>query len=567
MAIVARVRGQVGARVPAQHGERQPGRAGDVAVGHARRGCAPRARSGRRPAVLHRVADAVQRTDAGVAAPREDQLRGAARTDELVVDDVRRHADQRQITAPLADDLVPGRERDQMGEALQRHGVAVVDQPRHGLRQRHDLRPRGKASGRQARLRTPRSGKGSPSRAIRRRVVPGVRCGFAKNSPPRSPSARPRPCTASGYGAMQHHRPGRLGPARGPRGRRGGAAAGRRSSASTSSTPPTPTARTSPRSSRRGAAPLPDGLTHRHQGGASPHRPDALAPVGRPEYLRQQVELSLRRLNVDGSTCSSCTASTRRCPRRAVRRPRRAPGRGQGRRASGCPRSRSRKSRPPAGLRRRHRAEPLQPHRPRVGTTSWTTHRARASASFRGPRSRPASWPSPAARWRTTPARLDATPAQVALAWLLQRSPVMLPIPGTGRASRTWRRTCGRARCGWTWRRWRSSTSAERPRARITPFRRRFPRTSTMALVDDLRGRAAAGRETDACGRAPRRATSSRCSPRPHRPARPRCGCGARRSPARCGSPARASACPSSCGSARSRTRPTCAWPSSPGSR
>jgi len=28
-------------------------------------------------------------------------------------------------------------------------------------------------------------------------------------------------------------------------------------------------------------------------------------------------------------------------------------------------------------------------------------------------------------------ARLDATPMQVALAWLLARSPVMLPIPGT----------------------------------------------------------------------------------------------------------------------------------------
>jgi len=28
-------------------------------------------------------------------------------------------------------------------------------------------------------------------------------------------------------------------------------------------------------------------------------------------------------------------------------------------------------------------------------------------------------------------ARLDATPAQVAIAWLLARSPVMLPIPGT----------------------------------------------------------------------------------------------------------------------------------------
>ena len=29
-------------------------------------------------------------------------------------------------------------------------------------------------------------------------------------------------------------------------------------------------------------------------------------------------------------------------------------------------------------------------------------------------------------------ARLGATPAQVAIAWLLARSPVMLPIPGTG---------------------------------------------------------------------------------------------------------------------------------------
>jgi aryl-alcohol dehydrogenase-like predicted oxidoreductase len=28
--------------------------------------------------------------------------------------------------------------------------------------------------------------------------------------------------------------------------------------------------------------------------------------------------------------------------------------------------------------------------------------------------------------------RLGATPGQVALAWLLRRSPAMLPIPGTG---------------------------------------------------------------------------------------------------------------------------------------
>jgi aryl-alcohol dehydrogenase-like predicted oxidoreductase len=36
------------------------------------------------------------------------------------------------------------------------------------------------------------------------------------------------------------------------------------------------------------------------------------------------------------------------------------------------------------------------------------------------------------ARVREVAARLHATPAQVALAWLLARSPVMLPIPGTG---------------------------------------------------------------------------------------------------------------------------------------
>ena len=35
----------------------------------------------------------------------------------------------------------------------------------------------------------------------------------------------------------------------------------------------------------------------------------------------------------------------------------------------------------------------------------------------------------------TTDERSGATPAQVALAWLLQRSPVMLPIPGTSKVA------------------------------------------------------------------------------------------------------------------------------------
>ena len=47
----------------------------------------------------------------------------------------------------------------------------------------------------------------------------------------------------------------------------------------------------------------------------------------------------------------------------------------------------------------------------------------------------PAAWrgrAGPSIRSRT---RADATPGQVALAWVLRRSPVMLPIPGTSQLS------------------------------------------------------------------------------------------------------------------------------------
>jgi hypothetical protein len=83
--------------------------------------------------MLHRVAEPVQRADAGVAAPGEDQLAGAAGADELVVDEVRRHPDQGQVAAPLPDHLVPGGERDQVGETFHGHGVAVTDRPLHGF--------------------------------------------------------------------------------------------------------------------------------------------------------------------------------------------------------------------------------------------------------------------------------------------------------------------------------------------------------------------------------------------------------------------------------------------------
>jgi hypothetical protein len=124
---VGGVRRQVGAGVTAQDRERQSGGAGGVPVGHA--GMAVLLQpQGRRPAVRGRVAEPVQRTDARVAAPGEDQPAGAAGADHLVVDDVRRHPDQGEVATALADDLVPGRDRDQVGEPLHRHGVAVVDE-------------------------------------------------------------------------------------------------------------------------------------------------------------------------------------------------------------------------------------------------------------------------------------------------------------------------------------------------------------------------------------------------------------------------------------------------------
>ena len=84
--------------------------------------------------------DRVQAAHARVAQPRKDQLAGDARGDHLVVDDVWRHPGEREIALALADDLVSGGERDEVGEALDRHRIAVPDDVRHGVAHRCDLR-------------------------------------------------------------------------------------------------------------------------------------------------------------------------------------------------------------------------------------------------------------------------------------------------------------------------------------------------------------------------------------------------------------------------------------------
>ena len=53
-----------------------------------------------------------------------------------------------------------------------------------------------------------------------------------------------------------------------------------------------------------------DGIVVATKGGFTRQGPDQWAPVGRADYLRQQLEMSLRRLRPNASSCTNCIAST-----------------------------------------------------------------------------------------------------------------------------------------------------------------------------------------------------------------------------------------------------------------
>jgi hypothetical protein len=57
----------------------------------------------------------------------------------VVQQHIRRHPDQLQVTPPLTQHLVSGRERDQMREPLQRDSVTVADQLRDAVLNRREL--------------------------------------------------------------------------------------------------------------------------------------------------------------------------------------------------------------------------------------------------------------------------------------------------------------------------------------------------------------------------------------------------------------------------------------------
>src|SRR5688572_21979045 len=76
--------------------------------------------------VLDGVAHAPQQTHPWVSGVGEDYLPGHAHADHLVVDDVRRHAQERQLLETLPDGLVPGSMRNEVRESLEGDGVAAV---------------------------------------------------------------------------------------------------------------------------------------------------------------------------------------------------------------------------------------------------------------------------------------------------------------------------------------------------------------------------------------------------------------------------------------------------------
>ena len=327
-------------------------------------------------------------------------MRGAARPDELVVDQVGRHADEGEIAPPLPDDLVARREGDQVGEAFECDGVAVADQPRHRLRQRHDLRHEGKASGRR-RTPHPPECKGSPSRAIRPPRCQAWPRGFRRTHHHvhhrRSPRAPAR---------LRHHaahRARRVGAARRSGGRGGGAAArrgaGRRAVRHRRLLRPLRRRGAPP----RGAAPLrrPD---RRDQGGLPAHGPAQWVACGRPEYLRQQCEMSLRRLDVeriDLFQLHRVDAGVPADEQFGLLAELQSEGKVG---AVGLSEVYGRPDR--AGARRSSTSRPC-----RTATTSSTapattccaTAPSRASASSPGSRSRPGGSPSRVGRWRRRP--------------------------------------------------------------------------------------------------------------------------------------------------------------------
>src|SRR6266536_5556595 len=181
--------------------------------------------------------------------------------------------------------------------------------------------------------------------------------------------------------------------------------------------------------------PYPDELAIATKGGLVRPGPDRWTPNGRPEHLRAALEGSLRRLKVEWIDLYQLHRIDPAVPLAdqlgaLVRLQEEGKIRFIGlSEVSVGEIERARKMVPIASVQNRYglsdrQHEAVLAHCAREGIAflPWFPLAAGRLADPKGPLARAA-------------ARLGATPAQVALAWLLKRSPVVLPIPGTSRVA------------------------------------------------------------------------------------------------------------------------------------
>ena len=182
---------------------------------------------------------------------------------------------------------------------------------------------------------------------------------------------------------------------------------------------------------RKALHPYPDGLVIATKAGLTRTGPDQWHPLGRPEYLRQEAEMSLRRLGLERIDLFQLHRIDPQVPL--------ADQIGELARLQeeGKIRHIGLSEVTIAELEQAQRfativsvqnlynlsnrtAEPLLDHAARHGIAfiPWFPLATGALAREGGP-------------LQALAKRLGATPSQLAIAWLLHRSPVMLPIPGT----------------------------------------------------------------------------------------------------------------------------------------
>src|ERR1700730_14290380 len=83
-------------------------------------------RQRRGPVRRDRLPQPMQRADTRISTPGKSQSARAPHPDHLVIDQVRRHADEMEVAPLLSDDLVPGGVRDEMCESFQGNTLPVM---------------------------------------------------------------------------------------------------------------------------------------------------------------------------------------------------------------------------------------------------------------------------------------------------------------------------------------------------------------------------------------------------------------------------------------------------------